>query len=129
MKIRWSTMDPLKREIVLREDTFDCHINGDHEEVDATYRISVERKAKCVVENPRFILKDKTEETRENYINLEIMPTENGDVKVRCMQVIVDTSTKPHEVVTYIPQNKLKFRIKAEEAIVYDSDKTKIWIY
>ena len=42
------------------------------------------------------------------------------------MQVIVDTSTKPHEVVTYIPQNKLKFRIKAEEAIVYDSDKTKI---
>ena len=126
VKIRWSAIDPLKREIVLREDTFDCHINRDHEKADATYRISVEKNAKHVIESPRLIVKDKTDKTRENYINLEMMPTENGEVKIRCMQVIVDTSTRPHEVVTYIPQNKIKLCIKAEESIVYDSDKTEI---
>ena len=65
-------------------------------------------------------MQSKQDQTRSEYINLIIIPDEDKQ-KLRCLTVIVDRSTSPYEVVTWIPQNKLKKNF-LEEEVIYDGE-------
>lgn len=116
--IRWSVIDPQERQVILKESTYEMHILNDHDERDRKQREVLEEKAKSVVENPRFIFRDKNEELRLKYLDLIDIP-EAGIRKIRALTVIVDESREPCEIITWIPQNRLKERI-SEEEVIYD---------
>lgn len=120
VEIRWSTVDPQQHEVVLKTDTYQAHIIDDHSEKDSAQREEIEKQAKRTIENPYVILQSKQDQTRSEYINLIIIPDEDKQ-KLRCLTVIVDRSTSPYEVVTWIPQNKLKKNF-LEEEVIYDGE-------
>lgn len=118
IEIRWRAIDPQQNEVVLKSDTYQFHILDDHDEKDSAQRSAIEKQAKITIEKPYLILQSQQNETRAEYINLSIIPDEDK-LKLRCLTVIVDTSTDPYEVVTWIPQNKLKTNFLKEE-VIYD---------
>lgn len=120
-KVRWTVTNPFDHEVILKEDTLNYHIAGDHSESDAAKRKEAENQVKDVVRQPHFIVKDSSRDNRYKYMDLIPVPF-NDEIKIRYVTVIIDTEKSPHEVVTWIPQSKLKDTAKNEE-VVYDVHK------
>ena len=119
--IRWSVIDPLERQVILKKSTYEAHILNDHEEKDGKQREFLEETAKTVVEKPRFIIRDRTEASRAKYLQLIGIPVE-GSIKIRSLTVVVDESREPCEVITWIPQNRLKECVLEGEVIYYEKN-------
>ena len=119
--IRWSVIDPLERQVVLKESTYEAHILNDHGGKVGKQREFLEETAKTVVEKPRFIIRDRTEASRAKYLQLIGIPVE-GSIKIRSLTVVVDESREPCEVITWIPQNRLKECVLEGEVIYYEKN-------
>ncbi|WP_459910136.1 hypothetical protein [Desulfotomaculum defluvii] len=92
----FSTTDPLGREIRLESRTWNKHIITSHPEM-----YKQEALVKKVIENPKYILKDKTKpDTRDNYFELCNHPS---DGSLSIMKVVVDFSTGTGDVTTSYP--------------------------
>lgn len=118
-KIRWTVKDPYLHDVVLRQDTYESHINSDHTDKDAMYRASLESVAKMAIEKPLYILRDKNFNDRHHYV--DVFPAmKNGKPLLRFLKTIVDVSCEPHEVITWMPERK---SVSAEGGILYDSHK------
>ena len=117
-KYVWVAADPLKNTVVLCQDTFEHHITGGGKtQEDVQLRSNIAYEAKEVIENPRFILKDKDYNVnrREVYIDVRNIPERQG---LTILSVVVETTIEPREVVTFIPQRKLG----REGEVIYDAN-------
>jgi hypothetical protein len=116
-EIRWIATNPYNHKVILKQETFDKHINNDHTGSDAAVRKSLEAQTKVVVESPRYIIEDANFTDRYQYVDILPMNT-SGQENLRMFKVIVDTSCYPHEVVTWMP---VRNKIPVGGGIVYDS--------
>lgn len=107
-KIRWSVIDPLGNEIILKESTFQEHIRKDHKFSDAEYRQKAESKAKECIENPQLIIKNEDKLNRHVYYKIVNIPCDDFRESLKIMKIIVDTDRNPNQIVTWILQSKLK---------------------
>ena len=115
-EIRWIVTDPLGNDIILKEQTFIEHIQGDHQGKDSANRAAVEEQAKFTLTSPRFIIKNH-QEGRRKYLDLVDMP-EGKDFNIRTLTIIVDGD---NEVVTWIPKRSINDSVKTEEGgMIYD---------
>ena len=116
-EIRWAVTNPYNHEVILKQETYDKHIDGDHSEADAKVRRATEEQTKSVIKNPRYIVRDTNSGDRYQYI--DVLPMESsGKQSLRMFKTIVDVSRYPHEVVTWMP---VRNGIRMEGGIVYDS--------
>ena len=116
--ILWRAVDPQQYEAVLKRSTYDAHIIGDHSEEDGLQRRMYGEQAKAVIEHPRFIIQMNAKEGKERLMYLDfVLVPEDGRVKIRGLTVIVEQDTRPREVVTWTPINKLKVNCLAEEVL------------
>ena len=117
--IRWQVTDPLGNEIVLRESTFQEHIDKDHNYADAIYRKSAEMQVKNALVNPHLIFTNRNINNRNVYCKL--IPAKNlasGEYRLKFLKVVVDTDREPNEIATWVAQSKVK-EIVLEEWIIY----------
>ena len=115
-KIRWRVTDPLGNDIILKEQTYTEHIQGDHQVRDSANRAAVEAQAKFTLTSPRFIIKNH-QEGRRKYLDLVDMP-EGENFNNRTLTVIVDGD---NEVVTWIPKRSINDSVRTEEGgMIYD---------
>lgn len=118
------TTDPLCRDICLKKDTWDRHLQGRHNETDI-YDI------KATIENPRYIfqnMKPKEQGSqdliidpkRQDYINLVMVES-----KLYVIKTIVEFEKEGtgHVVTNYILRNPRE--IKTQGGVIYDSYKNK----
>ena len=117
--IRWSVIDPLDNEIVLRSLTFNRHIKGDHDDKDAVIRVAIEDEIKYTLQHPRFILKDKKFLDRWRYFDLAVVPF-GVDRKMKGVGIIVEVETSPFQVVTWYSRRVIDEPFKDEE-LIYDA--------
>jgi hypothetical protein len=118
-KIRWEVKDYANNIVVLKEDTCESHIQSDHTDADAEYRMSIEEQAKNTIKNPRYVLVDKIHQDRQQYVDLILIPNEE-EIKIRAIAVTIDKSCNPYEVITWTEKNKLKRNIP-EGGVIYDA--------
>lgn len=116
--IRWQVEDPQNRQIILKQSTYEDHVDGDHAPQDAAFRKKVETQVKNTVVSPDFIIADNP---RNLYYKLVGISNEDV-IKLKTMRVVVDTDRTPNEVVTWVPMSKSKDTFKAE-AIIYERGK------
>ena len=112
--IRWEVEDPKARKVILKQSTYEEHIDKDHTDEDAAYRQNAEKQAKETIVNPQFIVRDEEDNDRHVYYKIVTVPYGNDRKRLRNMKVVVDTDRTPHEVVTWIVQSKLKDTIREE---------------
>lgn len=116
-EIRWVVTNPYNHKVILKQDTYEKHIDNDHTRADADVRKAMEKHAKQVIEKPRYIVEDATVNNRYQYV--DIVPMIVSDQQsLRMFKAIVDVSCQPHEVVTWMP---VRDKIRMGGGIVYDS--------
>lgn len=112
MSYEFSTRDPLDREIVLKTKTWNNHIVPGHPEVAGHLDL-----IKKTVEDPKYILKDRRRDTRENYLDLCSLPhTQNLQV----IKVVVDFSAGIGSIVTAYPTERIRTQASTQRGVVYD---------
>lgn len=116
-EIRWIVTNPYNHEVVLKQETYDKHIDNDHSAADAIVRKSMEELTLSVIESPRYIIEDINFDNRYQYIDVLPVNTD-GQISLKMFKVIIDTSRYPHEVVTWMP---VRNKIRVEGGILYDS--------
>ena len=121
VSVRWKEIDPQERIVILRQDTYDKHIDSDHSPADAQYRKRVEQQVRSTIQQPQYILQDKQHEQRHNYFRLIKVYRDDKQIKIKPMKVVVDADRTPNEVVTWHVQNSLS-EPTTEEGIIYDRD-------
>lgn len=104
IKIRWEVTDPQGRQVVLKENTYEHHVIGDHDTQDVKIRARTEKNAKQTIINPNLIAKDDS--TRHLYYNAVAIRDEENNTKVKLLKVVVDADRTPNEVVTWTPIRK-----------------------
>jgi hypothetical protein len=72
--------------------------------------------ARQTIIDPEFIISEKS---RNTYFSLVAILYKDNLFKLKPLKVIVDADRQPNEVVTLIPENKLKETVKSE-AIIYE---------
>lgn len=101
--------DPLDRQIVLKNETWEYKIICGHPEV-RDYLPEIQQ----LISNPYFIVKDLVEydpgvrsvhPTREEYFDIFPSRTTSGIILLRA---VVDHATNPGEIVTIMESNRLK---------------------
>lgn len=117
--IRWSAVNPYNHLVVLKQDTYEYHVIDDHAEKDAEQRAAIEKHTRCLIEQPRYIYQDNVRDTRYKYFDTILIKTDTG-VKMKGLMAVIETDCNPHEVVTWMPQSKLKEEIP-EGKVVYDA--------
>lgn len=117
--VRWSVMNPYGHEVVLRQETYDSHVVGDHDNSDAKMRKAIEEQAKIVIQSPSVIYEEEDHVGRYKYKGLITIPCDNNQMKLCGLLAIVDTDRTPHELVTWMAQNKVKDTLP-EKGVVYD---------
>lgn len=114
--IIWTATDPQNRNVILKRATWDFHIAGaDHDERDGDFRKKLLIPARQTIIDPEFII---SEQSRNTYFRLVAILYQDNLVKIKPLKVIVDADRQPNEVVTLIPENKLKETVESE-AIIY----------
>lgn len=120
--IAWSVNSPLGNEVILKQSTFDNHIEGEEKrsEKEVANLQSVAKDVKRIVEKPRFIYCDANydENKRCRYLDTVFMETSSA---IRSLVVIVDTDRTPNEVVTWTIKRDLKQENTTKDRILYDS--------
>ena len=112
----WKAKSPLNNEVVLKGETRNYHVYGDHE--NDTTRVLIDPHIKGVIEKPRYIYCDEDYGTdRHHYIDAIILE-EIGHAQF--MTVIVDNTCDPNEVITWYASSKLKNKV-TKGGIIYDS--------
>ena len=118
--IRWKVVDPLGNEIILKESTFQEHILGDHQMTDSEYRKRLENHVKNIIQNPQLIIEEKHKNNRHIFYKIILMPHDDVMKKLITLKVVVDTDRNPHQIVTWMIQSKLKYKL-LEEWIIHAS--------
>lgn len=120
--IRWAQVNPFNHVVVLRQDTFDAHICGDHPDTDAAARKLLEDQVPVVIEKPSIIYRDvKNEDNPGRYKYWGHVTIKGGSgFKIRGLLAVVETNRTPHEIVTWTQKDKIKDDCP-EEALVYDA--------
>lgn len=117
--MKYITIDPFFRNIILKKDTWEYKILRDHPEV-GSYIEEIEK----LTHEPYYILNDLIEDengkkiihpTREEYFDLCPSKTSNDIILLRA---VVDHATNPGEVVTVFTSKKLG-GLTTEGGIVY----------
>lgn len=117
--MKYRTIDPFYRNIILKNDTWEYKILRDHPEV-GPYIEEIQK----LTHDPYYILKDLTEvepgkrmihPTREEYFDLCQSKTSNDIILLRA---VVDHATDPSEVITVFKSKKLG-GLTTEGGIVY----------
>ena len=103
MDICWAVKDIQRREIILKQTTYDEHITEDHSVQDFNFRKSMEPRVKQTLISPDIIIKDGK---RNLYYNTVVIRHEEGLPKVKILKVVVDADRIPNEVVTWTPLRK-----------------------
>jgi len=116
--IRLTIINPYNHPVCLRQDTFDSHIAGDHGANDACTRIAAEPHVPPVIERPDMIIQDNGCDSRYHYWGI-VSEIQGDRIKVRGLQVIIETACAPHEVVTWFRTSRVKSEY-AKEGVVYD---------
>lgn len=111
-EIRWKVKNPLGQEIILKESTYQEHIDKDHQYEDSEYRKHAEEQAKITIEKPQMIIRNEDDQNRDMYYRIVTMEYEKEQKKLKNMKVIVETDREPNEIVTWILQSKLKDIVK-----------------
>ena len=116
-KIRWSITDPLGSEIILKESTFQEHIDRDHKYSDAERRKSTEFQVQSALVNPHLIFTNKKIKNRNIYCKL--IPAKHIEgYRLKFLKIVVDTDRIPNEIVTWVAQSKVK-EVIMKEWIIY----------
>lgn len=120
-EIKWVTSSPCDdQQVVLKESTFNDHVIGDHQSADRTFRLTLEKQVKRVVEKPSIVLEDKTNPQRYDHIRMISVHDPQSEERTAIhLQVIVDMSRTPHEVITWIPCDKLDI---GKRRVIYDEN-------
>lgn len=117
-QIRWSVIDPLGNEIVLKESVFIDHVLGEHKTKDADIRASLEEQVKIILQSPRFIIKDRNFPNRRKYLDL-VAVTVSGTNKVKTVGIIVEVEVEPFVVVTWYARRVMDEPFTNEELIYH----------
>ena len=112
--------------IVLKKSTLETHIageSGDHPERHFLNLESNLLKVKRILEHPNQILRDKSNENRNNYIATVAFETQNNVKGVKI--VTEEKGTNFHEVVTLYSNKTLNESV--EGRVIYDIYSNQIW--
>ena len=107
--IRWKVSDPLGNEICLTEETFFNNAS----------QTQIESRIKFAVEHPRFIIKDKSSESRRVYLDL-IDVVHEGSIIIRAIEVVVNGG----KIISWFVR-RATGEVFSESKIIYDSQKMK----
>lgn len=104
--------DPLKRLVILTRKTWNVHIIPYHTEV-----YGQESLIKKIIENPVYILKDRDNENRDNYIDLCNL---RNDGSLSIIKIVVDFSNGTGEVITAYSNKSLLTQATTGRGVIYD---------
>ena len=119
--VRWKVIDPRGIKIVMYDEKFVDHVVGDHGEKDAKIRQSVEGNAKRTLQDPHFIMRDPSFQSRFQYLRLDLIGVEGRMKKIKPIKVVIeqDEDSDGWKVVTWGAQNRLQGQFTKED-IVYE---------
>src|SRR5690625_1120769 len=116
-------LDPFGQNVVLWESTFIYHIGGEHNN-DARHFLNTDKNVQRIeytISNPTFILEDKNNENRWEFISLVDIEHE-GETRLKGLSVTTDESDSiinSQEVVTIIPKSNISQNI-TNRRVVYN---------
>lgn len=116
-------LDPFGQNVVLWESTFIYHIVGEHNN-DARHFLNTDKnfqRIEYTISNPTFILEDKNNENRWEFISLVDIEHE-GETRLKGLSVITEESDSiinSQEVVTIIPKSNISQNI-TNRRVVYN---------
>lgn len=115
MKYIWAVTNPLGTETVLKQSTYDAHINDIEKRTDKEieHLQLVSNVIKGIIKKPRFIYWDE-DGVRHRYIDLISL---EGLNHIQGLVVVVDADRDPNEVVTWTIKRHLK---QEKGGIIYD---------
>jgi hypothetical protein len=109
----FNTTDPLGREVKLKTTTWHYHVLEENERHELSGQ---EEEVEKVIQNPYFILPDKTFETRQNYIDVVNLDTSD---KLKSLFVSVDYNNSDYgDIVTVIAKSSV--RESTERGVIYE---------
>jgi len=117
--------NPYGHDVVLKKDTYNYHVLDDHNEADAEFRKNLAKTIPDIIVHPYYIIKDTEHNDRYKYVSPAIIPINNVESKIKFVTTIIETKNLPHEVVTWIPQNKGPTIKKGD--VVYEANQGILW--
>lgn len=105
--------------VVLTEEVFAAHVySAAKGEADREFRRVALSFVPQVLKRPRFVYYnyDDPESTRLRYLDLAVMP----DGKIKAVVVVVETSTAPWQIVTWLAMTKLKGERTNRGGVIFD---------
>lgn len=113
----FTTTDPMGRTVQLKQSTWEMHvIGGDHNRKEL---IGQEKVVEAIIANPKYIVPDVDNETRERYYDLAYLSSIN---KIKPVMVVVDYANSTGDVCTIFVQSRM--RETGERGIVYERKKS-----
>ena len=114
----WSGRDPQGR-LVNYFEHIQKHIEKDHPESDAKYRINLKCKVVHTIEKPMIILKNKNEKHPDGLNYIAMFKDSDDTVKhpIKLLHITIDTYIEnEYKVITFSPRRSVTFK---KDEIVY----------
>jgi len=112
-KLMFTTKDPLGRNIQLDIKTWNVHIVPGHNEL-----YKQDSLVKKIIEDPKFILRDKDRNTVENYVDICHLP--KGDGSLSILKICIEFSSSTGDVSTAYTTKNMVSQLTTGKGVVYE---------